>query len=79
MAHMIELSKPEEFITRVKIDRLFWKEVNICLVSPCACLNLEFDKNFPWKNVSYEPRHEKTCLRDLRPGKTQTGMRSHRS
>ena len=27
----------------------------------------------------YEPRHEKTCLRGFRPGKTQTGLRIHRS
>ena len=27
----------------------------------------------------YEPRHEKTCLRGLRPGKTQTGLLSFRS
>ena len=27
----------------------------------------------------YEPHHGKTCLRGLRPGKTQTGLRSHRS
>ena len=27
----------------------------------------------------FEPRHEKTCLWDLWPGKTQTGLRSHRS
>ena len=26
-----------------------------------------------------EPRHEKTCLRGLRPGKTQTSLRSHTS
>ena len=26
----------------------------------------------------YEPRHEKTCLLGLRPGKTQTGLLSHR-
>ena len=25
-----------------------------------------------------EPRHEKTCLRCVRPGKTQTHLRSHR-
>ena len=24
----------------------------------------------------FEPRHEKNCLRGLRPGKTQTGLRS---
>ena len=27
----------------------------------------------------YEPHHQKTCLLGLRPGKTQTGQRSHRS
>ena len=27
----------------------------------------------------FEPHHEKTCLRGLRPGKTQTGLCSHRS
>ena len=26
-----------------------------------------------------QPRHEKTCLRGLRPGKTQTGLLSYRS
>ena len=26
----------------------------------------------------FEPRHEKTCLRGLWPGKTQTGLHSHR-
>ena len=25
-----------------------------------------------------EPCHEKTCLRNFRPGKTQTGLHSHR-
>ena len=26
----------------------------------------------------YKFCHEKTCLRDLQPGKTQTGLRTHR-
>ena len=26
----------------------------------------------------YEPHHKKTCLRGLRPGKTQTGLLSYR-
>ena len=26
----------------------------------------------------FEPRREKTCLRDFRPGQTQTGLYSHR-
>ena len=29
--------------------------------------------------AKYEPRHKKTCLRDLRPAKTQTGLRCHRN
>ena len=28
--------------------------------------------------VTYEPRHEKTSLQGLRPGKTQTGLLSYR-
>ena len=28
---------------------------------------------------TFEPHHEKTCLQGLRPGKIQTGLRSHRS
>ena len=28
---------------------------------------------------TFEPRHEKTCLRGLRPGKTQISLRSYRS
>ena len=34
-----------------------------------------------WQRVYkvYEPRHEKTCLRGLRPGKSQTGLLSYRS
>ena len=27
----------------------------------------------------HEPRHEKTCLRGFRPGKTQTGLLSYRN
>ena len=30
-------------------------------------------------NSLFEPRHEKTCLRGFQQGKTQTGLRSHRS
>ena len=26
--------------------------------------------------ILYEPRHKKTCLRGLRPGRTQTGLPS---
>ena len=36
---------------------------------------------YPCKLEEYinEPHHEKTCLRCLRPGKTQSSLRSHRS
>ena len=37
------------------------------------------DQSFLKYSVWYEPRHEKTCLRGLRPGRTQTGLRSQRS
>ena len=30
------------------------------------------------KQLTYEPCHEKTCLRDFQPGKTQTGLLSYR-
>ena len=29
--------------------------------------------------IIIEPRHEKTCIRGFRPGKTQTGLQSHKS
>ena len=32
-----------------------------------------------WRNNKFEPRHEKTCLRGLRPGETQTSMHGYRS
>ena len=32
----------------------------------------------PTISVSFEPRHEKTCLRGLQPGKTQTGLLSYK-
>ena len=35
-------------------------------------------KQAPWY-LSFEPHHKKTCLRGLRPGKTQSGLCSHRS
>ena len=39
-----------------------------------------FSTGIPVNQVKqYELRHEKSCLRCLRPGKTQTGLRSHRS
>ena len=33
----------------------------------------------PALQVMYEPRHQKTCLQGLGPGKTQTGLLSYRS
>ena len=36
-------------------------------------------KHFPpFSSLSIEPRHEKTCLRGFRPGKTQTGLQPRR-
>ena len=39
------------------------------------CLSLLFFLSLYWD----KPRHEKTCLRGLRPGKTQTGLLSYKS
>ena len=39
----------------------------VCYLS-CAC-----------QQEQYEPCHKKTCLRGLRPGKTQTGLHCHKS
>ena len=36
-------------------------------------------KGFHAFSNTFGPRHEKTCLRGLRPGKTQTGLLSYRS
>ena len=36
----------------------------------------QFPLSIPLLN---EPHHKKTCLRGFQPGKTQTGLRSHRS
>ena len=33
--------------------------------------------SYPTREI-YEPRHDKTCLRGLRPGRTQTGLLSYR-
>ena len=31
------------------------------------------------ESMKFEPRHEKTCLRDLQRGKTQTGLLRYRT
>ena len=36
--------------------------------------NVEMIGNKTVLVLKYEPRHEKTCLRDLQPAKTQTGL-----
>ena len=36
-----------------------------------------FSHNNQYGLMKNEPRHEKTCLRGLRPGKAQTSLRSH--
>ena len=43
-----------------------WLKSSDIYSSSCALLRIE-------------PRHEKTCLQGFRPGKTQTGLLSHRS
>ena len=43
--------------------------------NPCCAGNFTFLSVII---LLYEPRHEKTCLRGFRPGKTQTSLLSHR-
>ena len=40
------------------VDQTAW------VLKACQCLCCS--------NMAFEPRHEKTCLQDFRPGKTQT-------
>ena len=39
---------------------------------------LHMAANYRLKTIPFEPRHEKTYLRGLRPGKTQTDLLSYR-
>ena len=39
---------------RKKLDHLFWREVNTCLVSACDCFTVEFDDKVSWDRVSYQ-------------------------
>ena len=38
---------------------------------------VKYQSGFTATPVKYEPRHEKTCLRDFRPGKTEIGLLSY--
>ena len=46
--------------------------LGVCVPFPLGVLGMEFDC------LTFEPRHEKTCLRCLRPGKAQIGLLSYR-
>lgn len=48
-----EISAMDYFVNREKVDALFWREINSCLVSNCDCAALVFDKRYPWECVSY--------------------------
>ena len=64
--------------------------ISACSISPIQesstveavrILPLLIDKmlnSMSWSET-YEPRHEKTCLQDFRPGKTQTSLLSYRN
>ena len=45
------------------------------VVAQCSTVS---DTQCNTTGLLFEPRHEKICLRDFRPGNTQTGLRSHR-
>ena len=59
------------------------KFVNGKLNDPTVVLGFQDFSYSPYVDQEYmittfEPRHEKMCLRGLRPGKTQTGLLSFR-
>ena len=63
-------------VARLKFISL-WGIALVC--SGRATLITRERTNKPRLYRRYEPRHEKTCLRGFRSGKTQSGLRSQRS
>ena len=55
------------------LDVWVWTEPSSSPLRTAKCL---YHYHMCW--LKYAPRHEKTCLLDLRPGKTQTGLLSYR-
>ena len=56
-------------------DLMRWFKYFFFLVMNGEIITLKFVKNGVFlQSCQYEPRHEKTCLQGLRPGKTQTGL-----
>ena len=58
----------------------FWMEEPICIYNKQADFNIQRRRQ-RWylMMIIIEPHHEKTCLWGFRPGKTQTGLCSHKS
>ena len=59
-------------------------QVILLVLSCCGSIYMELveatnKKPHLLNGIEYEPHHEKTCLRGLQPGKTQTGLLCFRS
>ena len=70
-----------ELTKRARIDQMKTRWVRIDQNMCTSCPKwVRIDLGTNWleyestDSVPYEPRHEKTCLRSFRPGKTQTGL-----
>ena len=75
-------SKQEVLVRIVSIEQMSFSDSRRAIVSYLhtnvhyVMVNYLFNGLNPL--VTYEPRHEKTCLRGFRPGPIQTGLYSHR-
>ena len=61
---------------RMAVEIFSWPNLHERMCRTCAELGVWTMKS---GQTLFELRHEKTCLRDFRPGKTQIGLRSRRS
>ena len=71
-------------IKRFSHDMAHWYLPNLCQLMSNTGRKDDSKKSGTSKNIwlflkTSEPRHEKICRRGLRPGKTNTGLHSHRS
>ena len=76
-----ELSLPYHVIMLPLLSSRIIRSLCICplwnFLDILTSISYSVVSNVKW--VSLEPRHEKTCLRGLWPGNTQTGLLIHRS
>ena len=73
-------SEPNKTLPDWKMTWITWQHGSRSREWPSTLTNaVPSEYQDPGNQLLFEPSHEKTCLRGLRPGKTQTGLPSHRS